>query len=64
MAKKAPRTKNKDNAAHPGWVKTDMGGAGAPMDVVDGAHTSVELATLPPSGPTGGFFHLGETIPW
>jgi NAD(P)-dependent dehydrogenase (short-subunit alcohol dehydrogenase family) len=64
LAHELKDTKIKVNAAHPGWVKTDMGGAGAPMDVVDGAHTSVELATLPPSGPTGGFFHLGEAVPW
>ena len=54
----------KINAAHPGWVKTEMGGDEAPMNVVDGAKTSVQLATLPPDGPTGGFFHLGEPIPW
>jgi NAD(P)-dependent dehydrogenase (short-subunit alcohol dehydrogenase family) len=54
----------KVNAAHPGWVKTTMGGDEAPMDVVDGAKTSVYLATLPPDGPTGGFFHLHDSIPW
>jgi hypothetical protein len=25
---------------------------------------SVQLATLPAGGPTGGFFHLGEPLPW
>lgn len=64
LAHELKDTKIKVNAAHPGWVKTDMGGAGAPMEVADGAHTSVELATLPASGPTGGFFHLGEAVPW
>ncbi len=54
----------KVNSAHPGWVKTDLGGSAAPMNVVDGAKTEVELATLPEDGPTGGFFHLGQTIPW
>jgi hypothetical protein len=24
----------------------------------------VALATLPEDGPTGGFFHLGERLPW
>lgn len=48
----------------PGWVKTDMGGAGAQMDVVDGAKTTVTLATLPADGPTGGFYHLGVHMRW
>ena len=52
------------NAAYPGWVKTDLGGADAPMNVVDGAKTSVWLATLPADGPTGGFFHLHDRLPW
>lgn len=54
----------KVNSAHPGWVKTDLGTDAAPMNVVDGAKTEVELATLGPNGPTGGFFHMGETITW
>lgn len=54
----------KVNAAHPGWVKTDLGGDQAPMELVDGAKTSVALATLDANGPTGGFFHLGQTIRW
>lgn len=57
-------SKVKVNAAHPGWVKTDMGGSQAPMEIEDGAKTSVWLATLPSDGPTGGFFHLGESLPW
>lgn len=54
----------KVNAAHPGWVKTDMGTSAAPLEIEDGAKTQVQLALLPDDGPTGGFFHLGETIPW
>ncbi len=54
----------KVNSAHPGWVKTDMGSEIAPMELVDGAKTSVMLATLPADGPTGGFFHMGRTLRW
>lgn len=57
-------TRIKVNSAHPGWVKTDLGGEGAPMEIPDGAKTSVALATLPDDGPTGGYIHLGETLPW
>jgi NAD(P)-dependent dehydrogenase (short-subunit alcohol dehydrogenase family) len=54
----------KVNTIHPGHVKTDMGGANAAMEVVDGARTSVALALIPDDGPNGGYFHLGERLPW
>jgi NAD(P)-dependent dehydrogenase (short-subunit alcohol dehydrogenase family) len=54
----------KVNSAHPGWVKTDMGGQSAPMELSEGGETSVQLATLPDDGPTGGYFHLGQPLPW
>lgn len=54
----------KVNAAHPGWVKTDMGGEGAHLEIVDGAKTSVALALLPDDGPSGIYTHLGQTLPW
>jgi NAD(P)-dependent dehydrogenase (short-subunit alcohol dehydrogenase family) len=57
-------TKIKVNSAHPGWVKTDLGGTAAPMSVVEGAKTEVELATLGEDGPKGGFFHDGTEIAW
>jgi NAD(P)-dependent dehydrogenase (short-subunit alcohol dehydrogenase family) len=57
-------TKIKVNSAHPGWVKTDMGGPEAPMELSEGGKTSAALATLPDDGPTGGFFHLGQPLPW
>lgn len=64
LAHKLRATHVKVNSAHPGWVKTDLGSDAAPMGVVDGAKTAVTLATLPPDGPTGGFFHMGERLPW
>jgi NAD(P)-dependent dehydrogenase (short-subunit alcohol dehydrogenase family) len=64
LAHELRSTKIKVNSAHPGWVKTDLGGDAAPMNVVDGAKTEVELATLGEDGPTGGFFHNGKEIAW
>ncbi len=57
-------TNIKVNSAHPGWVKTDLGGDAAPMSVVDGAKTGVALATLPADGPTGAYIHSGKNLPW
>ncbi len=54
----------KVNAAHPGYVDTDMSGHRGPMKVQDGAVTSVALATLGADGASGGFFHMGESIGW
>jgi NAD(P)-dependent dehydrogenase (short-subunit alcohol dehydrogenase family) len=57
-------TNIKVNSAHPGWVQTDMGGDQAPMPLSEGGKTSSALATLPDDGPTGGYFHLGQPLPW
>jgi NAD(P)-dependent dehydrogenase (short-subunit alcohol dehydrogenase family) len=57
-------TNIKVNSAHPGWVKTDMGGQQAPMELSEGGKTSAALATLPDDGPSGGYFHLGQPLPW
>ena len=57
-------TKIKVNSGHPGWVKTDLGGPNAPMDVKDSYKTSLRLATLNENGPSGGLFHEDDVIPW
>ena len=54
----------KANAMCPGWVRTDMGGAGAPRSPEQAADTLVWLATLPLDGPNGGFFRDRKPIPW
>ncbi len=64
LAYELRETPIKVNAAHPGWVKTEMGGEGATMEVADGAKTSVALATLPADGPNGAYIHLGQPLPW
>ncbi|MGI5341158.1 SDR family NAD(P)-dependent oxidoreductase [Streptomyces sp. CA-181903] len=51
------------NAVSPGWIATDMGGPGG-GPVEPGAASVVWAATLPDSGPTGGFFRHGEPLPW
>ncbi len=50
------------NAVCPGWTATDMGGGGRPVS--DGAAGVVWAATLPHSGPSGGFFRDGEALRW
>lgn len=52
-------------AAHPGWVKTDLGSAAAPMELPDGAKTVVGLATIAlDKFPHGALTHMGERLPW
>jgi NAD(P)-dependent dehydrogenase (short-subunit alcohol dehydrogenase family) len=57
-------TSIKVNSVHPGWVQSEMGGKNASMALEEGGNTSVKFATLPASGPTGGFFHLDDPLPW
>ena len=57
-------TNIKVNSGHPGWVKTELGGPNAPVEVEDSYKTSLRLATLEDDGPSGGLFHENETIPW
>ena len=45
------------------WEIEDIGPI-APMEIPDGAKTSVELALLGPDGPNGRFIHLGQELPW
>jgi len=52
------------NSMCPGWVRTAMGGDGAPRDAEQGADTALWLATLPDDGPSGGFFRDRKPIPW
>ena len=54
----------KINTMDPGWVRTDMGGPGAPRSLAEGADTIVWLANLPSDGPSGGFFGDRRPIPW
>ncbi|MGX4653717.1 SDR family NAD(P)-dependent oxidoreductase [Micromonospora sp. SCSIO 07396] len=51
------------NAVGPGWVATDMGGAGG-RPVADGAEGVGWAVDLPDDGPTGGFYRDGRPVPW
>ena len=52
-------------AAHPGWVKTDLGSQAAPMEVNEGARTVVGLATIAREQfPHGQLVHQGRRMPW
>jgi NAD(P)-dependent dehydrogenase (short-subunit alcohol dehydrogenase family) len=64
LAHELQGTPIKVNSAHPGWVKTEMGTSAAPMEIPDGARTSVALATLGEDGPSGRFIHMGQELPW
>jgi NAD(P)-dependent dehydrogenase (short-subunit alcohol dehydrogenase family) len=50
------------NSVCPGWVSADRAEGGRPVD--RGAASIVWAATLPDTGPTGGFFRDGRAIPW
>jgi NAD(P)-dependent dehydrogenase (short-subunit alcohol dehydrogenase family) len=51
------------NAVCPGWVATDMGGAGG-RPVEQGAASVMRAVTLADDGPTGGFFRDGRPLEW
>lgn len=51
------------NSVCPGWVATDMGGLGR-RPVTQGAASVLWTVDLPNSGPTGGFWHDGRSLPW
>ena len=51
------------NSICPGWVATEMGGAGG-RPVEDGAKSVVWAALLPDDGSSGGFFRDSKPLPW
>ena len=56
-------TNIKVNSMDPGWVKTGMGGSGAPKSVQEGAETAVWLATAPEIS-TGKFYRDKRIAEW
>jgi NAD(P)-dependent dehydrogenase (short-subunit alcohol dehydrogenase family) len=52
-------------ALHPGWVRTDMGGEGADLDVADSVATLRRtLAALTPAEHGGFLNHDGQPLAW
>ena len=50
---------------HPGWVRTDMGGANANVDAVDSARGIVARIEALDLSSTGSFWHAdGQELPW
>lgn len=50
---------------HPGWVQTDMGGAGASLPVEEAVGALVDTIDDLTMEHTGGFYdRLGEPLPW
>ena len=65
MVADAARGRNvRVNSVCPGCCRTPLGGPDAPRSAAEGADTIVWLATLPRSGPTGGFFDDRQPILW
>ena len=64
LANELKDTNIKVNSGHPGWVKTELGGPNAPVEVEDSYKTSLKLATLDDDGPSGQLFDENDTLPW
>ena len=52
------------NSVCPGWVRTALGGDGAPVTPAEGATAILALATIDNDGPTGTFVRDGAIHPW
>ena len=63
-AELGPNSAVKVNSLDPGWVKTDMGGAGANRDPSEPAREIADLVSISENGPSGGFFTRGEPREW
>ncbi len=52
------------NSVSPGWVRTEMGGPGAPLSLEEGVDTIAWMAMQPDGTPSGGFFKNREKVRW
>jgi NAD(P)-dependent dehydrogenase (short-subunit alcohol dehydrogenase family) len=52
-------------SSHPGWVKTDMGGDSAPVEIKDSIAGQLAKLESVTAKDNGGFFDFeGKTLPW
>ncbi|WP_298225649.1 SDR family oxidoreductase [Acidocella sp.] len=52
------------NAADPGYTATDFNGHRGEQTIEEGTEAIIQLAMLPPHGPTGTFVDRGGPVPW
>jgi len=64
LAAELSETNIKVNSVCPGFVRTGLGGEGAPRSIEEGVDTTLWLATLRDEGPSGGFFRDCKAIDW
>ena len=64
LAAELKDTKIKVNSADPGYTATDLNHNSGPKTVEQGASIIFDLATLPESGATGGYFDDQGVVPW
>ena len=64
LAYELRNTAIKVNAVHPGYTKTDMNEGAGILEISEGAKTSVKMALIDQTGPTGSYVHMDEVLPW
>jgi NAD(P)-dependent dehydrogenase (short-subunit alcohol dehydrogenase family) len=64
FANELRETAVKVNAVCPGYVATDLNNRSGPRTPEQGARIAIEMATIPPDGPTGGYFDDNGRVPW
>jgi len=64
LAHELKDTKIKVNSADPGYTATDLNHNSGPKTVEQGASIIFDLATLPESGATGGYFDDQGVVAW